>query len=122
MRKTIILLLTLISITACAEDVYYSNYISQKQRIDSVWTDWSDWEESYTAIVFDHVNGHITVGDCDYKLLGKGRCEDSNSVTVIYLTQDTDKKRVNIRLRYQNDGVKQLYIDYEDIVYCYNLM
>ena len=124
MKKIIILLLTLVSITACADDIYYSNYVSQKQRIDSVWTDWTDWKESYTAIVFDHVNGYITVGDCDYKLLGisKGKYEDDNSITVIYLTQDANKKRVNIRFRHQNDGVKQLYIDYEDIVYCYNLM
>lgn len=122
MKKIIILLLTLISTTACADKIYYSNYISQKQKVDSVWTDWTDWEESYTAIIFDYMNGYITVGDCDYKLSGTGKYEDDNSTTVVYLTRDANKKRVNIRLRYQNDGVKQLYIDYEDIVYCYNLM
>lgn len=122
MRKIFILLLTLISITACADEIYYSNYISQKQKVDSVWTDWSDWKESYTSIVFDHMNGYITVDECIYKILDTGKYKDDNSTTVIYLTQDANKKRVNIRLRYQNDGVKQLYIDYEDIVYCYNLM
>lgn len=122
MRKIFILLLTLISTTACADKIYYSNYISQKQKVDSVWTDWTDWEESYTPIVFDHMSGYITVGDCSYKVLDTGKCEDDNSTTVIYLTYDANKKRVNMRLRYQNDGVKQLYIDYENIVYCYNLM
>ena len=39
MKKIIILLLTLVSITTCADEVYYSNYISQKQKVDSVWTD-----------------------------------------------------------------------------------
>ena len=68
------------------------------------------------------MNGYITIGDCIYKVLDTGRYEDDNSITVVYLTHDTNKKRVNMRLRYQNDGVKQLYIDYENIVYCYNLM
>ena len=120
MRKIIILFLTLISITACAEDVYYSNYISQKQRIDSVWTDWTDWKESYTSITID--SSDVTISDNIYTIIGIGKHKDDYSETIIYLTKDSNDKYVNIRLRYQKDGIRQLYVDCENIVTVYNLM
>ena len=120
MRKTIILLLTLISTTAYAKDVYYSNYISHKQLVDSTWTDWTDWKESYTSIIID--SSYVTISDDIYTIIGIGKHKDDYSETVIYLTKDSNDKYVNIRLRYQKDGIRQLYVDCENIVTVYNLM
>lgn len=120
MRKTIILLLTLISITACAEDVYYSNYISQKQRIDSVWTDWTDWKESYTSITISSNN--IIVDDDVYTITSTGKHKDDCSETMVYLVKDSNNKHVTIRLRCQKNGIRQLYVDCENLVTVYNLM
>ena len=120
MKKIIILLLTLTSITACADNVYYSNFISHKQLVDSTWTDWTDWKESYTSITIDSSN--ITISDNVYTITGIGKHKDYCSETIIYLTKDSNNKHVTIRLRYQNDGIKQLYVDCETLVTVYNLM
>jgi hypothetical protein len=47
---------------------------------------------------------------------------DSNSKTIKYLVINYDNKSCFIRFREQEDGVKQLYLDYDDIVYVYNLV
>lgn len=116
------LIITFMSFTANAENIYYSNFVSHKYCINNVWSDWSDWKECYITIKFDHTNNTITVNNKVYNIIDKNNYKDETSNTIMYLTHDFERKRINIRLRYQNDGVKQLYVDKENTIYVYNLI
>ena len=113
MKKLFILLiLTLSTINLYAID-YYSNFISYKELVDNVWLDWTDWEEYYVKI---SVNDSIIV--IDNKTYPVKLIEKTDNVTKFKVLNSNKF----IRFRFQNDGIKQLYLDYENIVYVYNLI
>lgn len=113
MKKLFILLiLTLSTINLCAID-YYSNFISRKELVDNVWLDWTDWEEHYVKI---SVNDSIIV--IDNKTYPVKLIEKTDNITKFKILNSNKF----IRLRFQNDGIKQLYLDCENIVYVYNLI
>ena len=53
---------------------------------------------------------------------GKVRDHNEDSVTILHEAKDCNETSIVIQIRYQKDGVKQLYLDYKDIIYCYNLI
>ena len=111
MKKFLILLiLTLSTINLCALD-YYSNFISRKELVDNVWLDWTDWEPHYVKIsITDSI---ITIDNKIYPVKSIKKIDN----TTLFEISDT----MFIRYRIQ-DSVKQLYLDYKNIIYCYNLL
>lgn len=111
-----------------AEEIcYYSNFTSYKRLVDNSWTDWTDWREYYVEIVFDTDSNTITIYDEDIVKVYKihpiyEKSEDSNSITIKYKVIESENNCLYIRFRNQYDGVKQLYLDYKDLVYVYNLI
>jgi hypothetical protein len=95
--------------------------------INNNWTDWTDWKEYYVEIVFDTDSNAITIYDENINKVYKihpiyEKSEDSNSVTIKYKVVESENNCLYIRFRNQYDGVKQLYLDYKDLVYVYNLI
>ena len=130
MRKIFTLLMLLLVFTSNAiprEVCYYSSFTSYKMLINNNWTDWTDWREYYVEIVFNTDSNTITIYDADIEKVYKihpiyEKSEDSNSITIKYKVVESENNCLYIRFRNQNDGVKQLYLDYKDLVYVYNLM
>lgn len=129
--KKIVLILGLLlsfSIMYSQEIEYYSNFTSYKRLVEKdKWTDWTDWREYYVEIVFDTDSNTITIYDEDIEKVYKihptyEKSEDCNSITIRYKVVESENNCLYIRFRNQNDGVKQLYLDYKDLVYVYNLM
>ena len=88
--------------------------------IDSCWTDWSDWEQCFLEInITDSV---ISIWNCqDYKILEISNIEDCYSRTIKYKVSYNKDYIIYIRFRKQINGVKQLYLDYDKVIYVYNL-
>ena len=130
MRKIFTLLMLLLVFTSNAnsrEVCYYSNFTSYKMLINNNWTDWTNWREYYVEIIFNTDSNTITIYDEDIEKVYKThpiyeKSEDSNSTTIKYKVVESKNNCLYIRFRNQHDGVKQLYLDYKDLVYVYNLM
>ena len=130
MRKIFILLMLFLVSTSNAnsrEVCYYSNFTSYKRLVDNSWTDWTDWREYYVEIVFDIDSSTITIYDADIEKVYKihpiyEKSEDCNSIIIKYKVVESENNCLYIRFRNQYNGVKQLYLDYKDLVYVYNLM
>ena len=129
--KKIVLILGLLlsfSIMYSQEIEYYSNFTSYKRLIEKdKWTDWTNWREYYVEIVFNTDSNTITIYDENIVKVYKihpiyEKLEDSNSITIKYKVIESENNCLYIRFRNQHDGVKQLYLDYKDLVYVYNLM
>ena len=109
------------------EVCYYSNFTSYKILINDIWTDWTNWREYYVEIVFDTDSNTITIYDENIEKVYKinpiyEKSEEYNSTTIKYKVVESEDDCLYIRFRNQYDGVKQLYLDYKDLVYVYNLM
>ena len=130
MKKILTLLMLLLVFTNNAisrEVCYYSSFTSYKRLVDNSWTDWTDWREYYVEIVFNTGSNTITIYDEDIVKVYKihpiyEKSEDCNSITIKYKVVESKNNCLYIRFRNQHDGVKQLYLDYKDLVYAYNLM
>lgn len=130
MRKIFIIFMLLLVSTSniiSRETCYYSNFTSYKMLINNTWTDWTNWREYYVEIVLDTDSNTITIYDEDIEKVYKihpiyEKSEDSNSITIKYKVVESENNCLYIRFRNQHDGVKQLYLDYKDLVYVYNLM
>jgi hypothetical protein len=125
-KKIIILMLLLLSISTNAREIdYYSNFTSYKRLVDNTWTDWSDWEYCHHKITITEDSITINKGteteiymvETEYEVQ-----KDSNSETFKFKVIDDYERVLYIRLRFQYNGVAQLYIDYDDVVYAYNLI
>lgn len=108
--------------TTFSQKVYYTDFFSSKELVnDTCWTDWSDWYQHFTEI--EMYKDSIVVYDEDvYTIHGQLEDEiDENSITSIYRATNKKGTYVQIRLRIQCDGIKHLYIDFDDKICVYNL-
>ena len=125
MKKLLLILLLFLSVNAYSQVTkYYSDFSSHKALISKdKWADWTDWERCDAKIKIDLDSDTITINNSKY-CIDKyiETVVDSNSKTIKYAVINYDNKSCFIRIREQEDGVKQLYLDYDDIVYVYNLV
>lgn len=126
--KIILTLLLILTSNIQAQEIsYYSNFTSYKRLVDNTWTNWTDWREYYVEIVFNTDSNTITIYDENIVKVYKihpiyEKLEDCNSIIIKYKVVESENNCLYIRFRNQYDGVKQLYLDYKDLVYVYNLM
>lgn len=90
------------------------------------WTNWSNWESVNISIKFDLSNDLIVIYSQEtqiYKVLGEVEAPyDSNGVQVKFKVIDQDYDKGFLRLRVANDGNSQIYIDFADISWVYNVV
>ncbi len=105
---------------------FYSTDFAYKTKSNyGYWSEWSDWEPSKCLITIsldrDVINIYSRVPqEFDiYEIVGEK--EDESGSSYIVKCVDADGLRCHIRLRRQNNGVLQLYIEYNDIIYVYCL-
>ncbi len=105
---------------------YYSTNFSYKAKDKyGYWSDWSEWEESNCLISMSLDRKVISIYSTEiqefdvYDEIGKSNDDDGRSYTVCCI--DKNGLRCNVKFRLQDDGVLQLYVIYNDIIYVYCL-
>lgn len=90
------------------------------------WTKWSDWESVDINIKFDLSNDLIIIYSQEiqiYKVLDQVKSPyDSNGTQVKFKVLDQDYDKGFLRLRVENNGNSQIYVDYADISWVYNVI
>lgn len=127
MKKTIffIIFLSVLSLNAQTYK-YYTNSFAYKYYANNNWTDWSDWKDSHMLVVIsldrDIINIYSeTVQEYDiYKYDGEEN-DMNGGKSLIFRCVNRDGLRCQIRLRIQSDGSKQLYVDFNDMMWVYGL-
>ena len=129
MKKIIALLLLLIvALPSVAEVIKYKATSVALKMYDydrEDWADWTDWEECDILVVVDADRDLITVYSQEtqeYDIVEYlGEEEDADGVLVKFNGVDQNGGKCNVRLRVQNDGQQQLYVDYSDASWVYNI-
>ena len=106
-----------------------STSFSSKYKInDYKWSDWSEATESSVLITFDLTNDRITIYSKETQVYdiaeyeGKTTDEDGDDIFSYYcIDKDGSKCRVKwLKLNSQN-GRMQMYVNYYDMIWLYNI-
>ena len=91
------------------------------------WTEWSDWEYSSVLIVINTDNDRINIYSSTpqeydiYDSEDSYRDKDGGETTTLKCI-DADGVRCDVRIRIERSGNRQLYVDYSNIMWVYNIV
>lgn len=90
------------------------------------WSDWSDWESCNILVVLNLDAERIDIYSSSaqeydiYDYQGETYDEDGGTTMTLNCI-DADGLRCEVRFRQQSDGQWQLYVDYADVMWVYNI-
>ncbi len=128
MKKLFFLIMVLFSICSLKAQTYkyYTNCFAYKLYENNRWTDWSDWQDSHMLVVISLDRNIIniyseTMQEYDiYEYNGEEKDKDGGT-SLLFNCVNRDGLRCQVRLRIQSDGNKQLYVDFNDLMWVYGL-
>ena len=115
------------SLDSKAQVYYYKTYeFAIKYKTNGVWSNWSDWERSNMTLTIDIDRDVITVYSekrqvyivLEYLDSYK---DDSGGTQIKYYVIDQDGDKGYVRLRIEKNGNSQVYIDFNDVMWVYNV-
>lgn len=128
MKKLILLIVGLIiSFTAFAQSGYFNAYeFSYKlMKSNGSWTNWSNWESVNINVKIDVTNDKVIIYSDEpqiYHILQQETAPyDSNGEQIKFQIIDQDGDYGYLRFRRQSNGTLQIYIDFADIKWVYNI-
>lgn len=126
MRKKIFMFSLLFILTAVqlqAQTMWFRTTAFASKIVGSDWTDWQqsnmkvkiDLQEESIVIYSPETQVYVVLRELDPPV-------DKTGTTVKFLVLDQDYNRGAIRLRIENNGNSQLYVDYADMSWVYNVV
>lgn len=95
------------------------------KKANGYWTSWSDWERCICDVKFDLDRDIIVIYSNEtqvYKVLyTMTPPRDSSGTQVQFKVIDQDGDYGTLRLRVENNGNSQIYIDFADVMWVYNV-
>ena len=86
---------------------------------------WSDWEDVNIEVKVDLDRDRITIYSAEvqiYRILEQIEApHDSSGEQIAFKVIDQDGDIGRFRFRVQNNGTKQLYVDFNDVSWVYNV-
>lgn len=129
MKKFLILFsFLLVSLTSFAQSEQWYQATSFAYKTTNYygnWSNWSDWEYSSVKIKFETNKDIIVIYSKEiqafaiYKQLTPPY--DPTGTQVAFAAYDGDGVKCHIRLRIENNGNSQIYCEYSNICYVYNV-
>lgn len=125
----ILLLLSLASVMSFSQTtLWFRTTEFAYKSIDDYgrWTGWSDWEESGMNVKFDLSKDLIVIYSPDIQVYNvleeKEPPYDQTGRQVKYWVINQDKEYGYLRLRIQDNGTSQIYVDFTDYCLVYNVI
>lgn len=130
MKRFVFVFLVFFSMCCYAGDsirYYTTTSFSIKKVVNGEWTDWSEWEESGMIITMNITKDVVEILSPKAQIYNitenKGLYfdqEDGRNVNFSFVDQDGDKG--TMRLRIEKNGNSQMYIEYANVMWVYNLI
>ncbi len=130
MRKLMLALLMILSLQAVDAQVKKYRATSYSYKTYSytydVWTSWSDWYSCNINVYLNLNTDVITIYSNKtqvYKVYTSSDAyrDDNGGTQVKFTVIDQDGDKGTVRLRVTDDGKSQLYVDFADIMWVYNI-
>ena len=123
----VILLISICGLTASAQSTQWYNASSYAYRYvnNGYWSSWTDWISCSVNIKFDLTTDIIDIYSNKhqrYKVLYQEQNPyDINGQQVKFRVIDSDGVYGHIRLRIENNGNSQIYVDFSNCSWVYNV-
>lgn len=107
-----------------------SQFAYKYEMPNNNWSDWSDWEDTSILVVFDLLNERIKIFSNETQVYDiatdEGKTiDDAEEETYSWfcVNEDGIQCRVKLMKRFYEDGdfYNQLYINFKDVQYVYNI-
>lgn len=123
MKKFILIFVFLLGLNiANAQEVEWLKAYELAIKIDN---EWSDWEDVNIDVKIDFSRDRITIYSAKtqiYEIIKEVEPPyDSSGKQLAYKVINQDDDIGRFRFRVQNNGSKQIYIDFNDISWVYNI-
>lgn len=130
MKKIISLILVcFFTIVAYSQNVLYYRATSFAMKYINeygVWTNWTDWEKSDVTISLDLTNDLIRINSTSpqtYVVVEEVPADyDSSGEQIKFRVIDQDYDYGYVRLRVESNGNCQMYVDFSNIMWVYNIV
>ena len=132
MKKFLLALLMVLGVATVANaqvTKYRATSFSYKmQQSNGSWTDWSSWESSSVLIVVNTNNDSVQIYSKEtqefdiLKVVSDWHNDGDGGQQFEVACVDKDGLRCHMRFRKLNSGDMQLYVDYSDCMYVYNIV
>ena len=116
------------SINSNAQTYYYKTYqFAIKYKTSSGWSNWSDWQKSNMKMKIDLDDDMIVIYSEKLQVyrviegMGTYTDESGGRQTKFYVV-DQDGDNGYVRLRIERNGNSQVYIDFGDVMWVYNVV
>jgi len=123
MKKFILIFVMLFSI--CAVYAQDKSVFKAYELAIKIEGEWSDWQPVNIPVVIDYEQDIIIIYSAKtqkYLIIEEtAATPDSNGKQVAFKVIDQDGDVGRFRFRVQNNGTKQIYVDFNDISWCYNV-
>ena len=120
-RLMLTMLFSLISLTIFAQ----TEWFTATEFAIKVDNEWSDWIDCDISVKIDIGNDKVTIYSNEvqiYRIIDKvDPPRDKNGTQVAFSMIDQDGDRGMFRIRKQYDGAIQIYVDFSDISWVYNI-
>ena len=130
MKKYLLILLCFISISGYAQVQWYRTTQYAEATIINNRYYWGDWESSNMRLCIDIGNDQIIVYSPRTQIYqvygvynnGQPYVDDSGGTNIKFYVIDQDYDRGNIRLRVERNGNSQIYVDFSNVAWVYNVV
>ena len=120
-RLMLMMLFSLISLTTFAQ----TEWFTATEFAIKVDNEWSDWIDCDVSVKIDIGNDKVTIYSNEvqiYRIIDEvDPPRDKNGTQVAFSMIDQDGDRGMFRIRKQYDGAIQIYVDFSDISWVYNI-
>ena len=129
MKRILLLILLMLGMSAQAQTYQYKTTEFAIKQINSfgVWSDWSDWKKSDMLITFNYDTDVVKIYSPETQTYRLQECIGNyvdayggKQTEFTFFDQDGDKG--TLRLRIEANGNLQIYIEFSNIMWVYNIV
>lgn len=129
MKKFVLMLMLIFSITCSAQVCKYktTEFALRVLNQNNTWSEWSDWQDSFCTVILDSKTKKITIQSHEIQVytvtsIPTKIIDEDNCVQTSFKVIDQDGDKGIVRFRITTNGVKQMYIDFANVSWVYNLI
>ena len=130
MKRLILLICMLATIAIVQAEVLKlqaTSYAYKYQNDYGYWTDWTDWEYSSVLIVINIDKNRINIysntpQEYDIYHVDDSYYDKDGGEIMTLKCIDADGVQCDVRIRIERSGNRQLYIDYSNAMWVYNIV